>query len=355
LVTALDLTGRIDALREAPAFQTYRYVRERVLRMKELEARRGSGIYEPSDYWREDLANFDYMLDASPLIVQKLRHHCYHITGIRVYDYRSNKDEAQRRFAAKLRSLVEVGGRDLLVPESPALGGFGFSIDGGLYNIDTLKYYEVLIGMREGAILDEFRRGRERRVVWEIGAGWGGFAYQFKTLCPNVTYVISDFPELFLFSAVYLMTVFPGARVVFYDGESADDLDGRWRDADFVFVPNTLLDAVRPERLDLTINMVSFQEMTTGQVEAYVRHAFRLDCPFLYSLNRDRSPYNPQLTSVRSIIRRFYWPHEMSIMPVNYKAMLGHVDRDQAKRWRKSRDKRDLDYKHVIGWKRVLA
>jgi hypothetical protein len=355
VVTALDPTGRIDALRDAPAFRTYQYVRERVLRMKELEARRSSGIYEPSDYWREDLANFDYMLDASPLIIEKLRHHCYHITGIRVYDYRSNKDEAQRRFVMKLRSLVEIGGEELLVPESPALGGFGFSIDGALYNIDTLKYYEVLIGMREGAILDELRRGRERRVVWEIGAGWGGFAYQFKTLCPNVTYVISDFPELFLFSAVYLMTVFPDARVVFYGGESTDDLDGRWRDADFVFVPNTLLEAVRPERLDLTVNMVSFQEMTTEQVEAYVRHAFELDCPYLYSLNRDRSPYNPQLTSVRSIIRQFYWPHELSIMPVSYGASLDRARAARDGSPGKYQDKSDLDYKHVIGWKRVLV
>ena len=61
-------------------------------------------------------------------------------------------------------------------------------------------------------MLDEIR-APGRKLVWEIGAGWGGFAYQFKTLFPDVTYVIVDLPELFLFSATYLMTLFPEAKV----------------------------------------------------------------------------------------------------------------------------------------------
>ena len=100
------------------------------------------------------------------------------------------------------------------MPESPALGGFGYDIDGRLFNVDTLKFYEVLIGMERGGVLAALRE-RERPVVCEIGAGWGGFAYQFKTLFPRSTYVIVDFPELFLFSATYLATVFPDARLAF--------------------------------------------------------------------------------------------------------------------------------------------
>src|SRR3954452_22428254 len=109
------------------------------------------------------------MLDASPLIVDKLRHHCYHVTGLKVYDYRSHKDDAQRKLQDKLEALVDAGGRDLLVPEPRELGGFGFDIDGGLYNVDTLKFYEVMIALNRGAVLGEFREAADRRVVWEIG------------------------------------------------------------------------------------------------------------------------------------------------------------------------------------------
>ena len=69
----------------------------------------------------------------------------------------------------------------------------------------------------------------------------------------------------------------------------------RWRDADFVFVPNTLAHLMSPLPLDLTVNMVSFQEMTDAQVRRYARLAARAGCPLLYSLNRERSPYNPEL------------------------------------------------------------
>ena len=55
---------------------------------------------------------------------------------------------------------------------------------------------------------------------------------------------------------------------------------------------------MKPERLDLTVNMVSFQEMTEAQADAYVAKAHALNCPFVYSLNRDKSAYNPEITSV---------------------------------------------------------
>lgn len=346
------LAEKIDRLSASPCYLSYRRAREQVLRMKEYEAAHRQRIHEPSRYWEEELGNFDYMFDASPMIVDKLRHHTYHVTGLRVYDYRSNRDEAKERFEAKLRALIDVGDAGLLVPESPALGGFGFAIDGGLYNVDTLKFYEVLIALERGAILGDFRVPDRRRVVWEIGGGWGGFAYQFKTLFPETTFIITDFPELFLFSATYLTTAFPGAKVVFCaepgDAHEVDDT------TDFVFVPNTLHERVRPQQLDLTVNMVSFQEMREDQVEAYVRGAHEMECPYLYSLNRDRSGYNPEMTSVREIISRWYWPHEVPVLPVSYTRMAVGNPKKKPKPG-KAAAKPDMDYKHVCGWRRVLA
>jgi hypothetical protein len=329
---------RIDALRASAAYRNYEYVRDRVLEMRALVA--ASPEAHPSAYWQEELANFEYMFDASPLIIDKLRHHTYHITGLRVHDYRTHKDKARDQFAEKLRALVARGNPDLLVPEWRGLGGFGFDIDGQLFNIDTLKFFEVLVALEKGAVLQEFRSNTERRLVWEIGAGWGGFPYQFKTLCPNVTYVITDLPELFLFSATYLMSAFPQARVRFWGEEPGDRIFTNWRDYDFIFIPNTALAELSPERIDLTINMVSFQEMTDEQVTGYVARAHALGSPFLYSLNRERSSYNRQLESVSAIVSRFYWPREIEVMPVAYTKPLGTEP---------SKNK----YTHLLGWRRV--
>jgi hypothetical protein len=342
---AMQMQERLATLREAPAYRAYEWVRERVGAIKDLEALRRAHSHAPSSYWSEELSGFEYLLDASPLIIDKLRHHTYHVTGLRVYDYRSNQDRAKRRFAEKLQALVEVAGsRALLVPESPALGGFGHIIDGELVNLDTLKYFEVLTVLERGAVLQEFQSQSERRLVWEIGAGWGGFPYQFKTLCPNVTYVITDLPELFLFSATYLMTTFPGARVRFYGEVPPDQMFDNWQQYDFIFIPDTFHHIVRPERVDLTINMVSFQEMTTAQVTAYVQRAHELNCPFLYSLNRDRSNYNRELISVRECIGRYYWPREYPVLPVSYTKMLDDKPGPP-----------EREYKHVIGWRRVTS
>jgi hypothetical protein len=334
---ARDFQPRIDALGGAPAFRNYQHVRERVLGRRAAVEATGE---RPSAYWTEELSNFEYMLDASPLVVDKLRHHTYHLTGLRVYDYRTHRTRPRQRLVEKLRALQALAPPGLLVPEWRSLGGFGFDVDGELYNIDTLKFFEVLLALERGAVLPEFRGNAERRLVWEIGAGWGGFPYQFKTLCPNVTYVITDFPELFLFSATYLMTAFPEARVAFWGEAPTASLFESWQEIDFLFMPHTALAELAPPRLDLTVNMVSFQEMTQAQVVAYVERAYRLECPFLYSLNRDRSGYNPEIESVSEIISRFYWPRDVSILPVPYQKMLDEKPSD-------------TDYKHVIGWRRV--
>jgi hypothetical protein len=343
-----DFASRVEALANTASYRAWLAVRDEVLRLKAAEAGDGG---EPSAYWQEELANFEYMLDASPLVVDRLRQHTFHVTGVRVYDYRSERHTDRTRMAAKLAALRELGGDDLLVPESPALGGFGFEIDGGLYNIDTLKFYEVLIALRRGGVLSGLMAPDDRRLVWEIGAGWGGFAYQFKTLVPNATYVITDLPELFLFSAVYLLTQFPDCRVLFHDGskERQGEL-ARWREYDFIFSPHTQLHSLQLQRLDLALNMVSFQEMTTGQVRGYVEHASNLGAPYLYSLNRDRSPYNRELTSVRSVIGEQFHIRRVPVLPVSYPEMLDSRSRVAALLDRVGlRRTSALDYEHLVG------
>ena len=187
------------------------------------------------------------MIEASPLIVRKLRHHSFHLTGIRPYDYRTKDASRRQLFEARLAALRDLGGDALLVPESPALGGFGYDIGGRLVNVDTLKFYEVLIGMERGGVLPAMRAidasGRAP-VVCEIGAGWGGFAWQFKTLVPRARYIIVDFAEVFLFSATYLGTLFPAARMAFVGTAQTPTLAAAG-DAELVFVPHTRAHEIR--------------------------------------------------------------------------------------------------------------
>ena len=360
MTVARELRSRIDALSTGAAYRNYLTVRDRVLEM--LERGATDGTDRPSGYWREELAGFEYMLDASPLIVDKLRHHSYHLTGLKVYDYRTGKDEYERRLREKLDALLEVGDERLFVPEPAELGGFGFRYGDGLFNVDTLKFFEAMIALDRGAVLTPLREGRERHVAWEIGAGWGGLAYTFKSICPNSSYVIVDLPQVFLFSAVYLMTVMPDARVGFHgDGPLASLV----QENDFVFVPHWALDELDLPRLDLTLNMVSFQEMTTAQVETYVDAAWRLGSQYLYSLNRDRSHYNTELSSVGEIIERRFWPHEIPVLGMSYTELPGKGKKAKPPgtvtklktagkkvKQKAAADGIRRDYRHIVGWRR---
>jgi hypothetical protein len=70
-----------------------------------------------------------------------------------------------------------------------------------------------------------------RNAAWSgnSAADGGGFAFQFKTLCPNVTYVISGIPETLLVASVYLMTTFPDARFRFYGERKEGDVWSDWQ------------------------------------------------------------------------------------------------------------------------------
>jgi hypothetical protein len=325
------------------AYGVYQRVRDAVRQIAGAPPAAGAGdASRPSDYWSDELENIDYMIEASPLIVRKLRHHAYHISNVRPYDYRIKADTRRENFEARLRALQALDGGALLVPESRALGGFGYEIDGRLFNVDTLKFYEVLVGMERAGVLASLR-ALPRPMVCEIGAGWAGFAYQFRTHFPASRYVVVDFAELFLFSATYLGTLFPEATMAFCGtAETPSVADAG--DADFIFVPHTMAAQVAGLPLDLTVNMVSFQEMTDGQVRAYADMAADAACPWLYSFNRDRSPFNSQITSVSEALAERYQLTEVSVLPTDYTTVLKRPPKAG-----KNVERNEFNYRHQAG------
>ncbi len=351
-----SLVANIEALREGQHYKNYLRVREAVLAcLDEMDQSKAA----PSAYWREEVSGFDYMFDASPLIVEKLREHCYHLTGIASYAYRGHHLKAAKDFAKKLARLAAIDGSNLFVPESPILGGYGHDIEGGLVNVDTLKFYECMLALDKGGFLDSLKADVARKEVWlEIGAGWGGFAYTAKTRFPKITYVIVDLPQTLLFSATYLMSAFPEARIALYPEVSLSELSRDLGDYDFVFIPHYLFPQAA-FRVDLAVNTVSFQEMTSEQVAGYVAHLAAMGCPRLYSLNKDLSDYNPELSSITDLIETNYGPtRRIPMFEVPYttvfKPKVPPRKRFERVFGRKpKKPPRDTDYRHLVAERRA--
>jgi hypothetical protein len=120
-----------------------------------------------------------------------------------------------------------------------------------------------------------------------------------------------------------------------------------------VFFPSWSIDEVTQLHPDLTVNMVSFHEMTAAQVSGYARKASEFGSPFLYSLNRESSHYNEELESVSAELSPWYDLEEIEILPVNYMKMLEDPAKVAARVAKgKERPRDPLDYKHLVGRRR---
>ena len=134
--------------------------------------------------WRTSAVSA-HLADLGAEEVSRLRHEGTYVGGVAPTDYERPSTAAVGLFCDKLKRLVKLGGKDLVVSESPALGGFGHRVHGDLYNLDTLKHLEVLIALRRGGLLDEMMRAEERRLVVQVGPGWGGFAIAAQDAVPT--------------------------------------------------------------------------------------------------------------------------------------------------------------------------
>lgn len=343
----IDLKSRIEAARQTTMYTNYQHLRDRILLMLEDMLRAGAA---PSDYWSQEVAGFEYLFDASPLIVERFREHCYHITGIHSYPYRQHHGGKNSGHTARYAELHAIDRRGLFVPESPVLGGFGYDVGAGPANVDTLKFYEVLIGLDRAGLLESLKAGD---TVIEIGAGWGGFAYQLRTRFPGIRYVIIDLPHTMLFSSVYLNNVFPEARLIMH-GEAEFDSRLASGDFDFAFVPHYAADSHTYPAANFGVNIASFQEMTAAQVAGYAALLSRNQCAAIYSLNRKHSPYNKELESVEGELSRHYRCSPIHVLDTAYTS-IGKKDKTKsklknvAKKLKIKVGREDLGYQHLVG------
>lgn len=282
--------------------------------------------------------------EASPEDIGGLRRWSEPITGVRAADYDNPSRDLALRLKYGVASLRRHGGADLFVQESPLLGGFGVEWHRQRYNEDTVRFFKALVGLQDGSVLGDCRGGGGRRLVWEIGGGWGGFAFQFKTVCPNVTYLMTGIPELLLVSAVYLMTAFPAARCRFYDPASGAGLWNDWEQIDFIFAPDDAVADLHAPAIHVTLDLMSLRNMSGARVALHVQRAFDLGSRYFFS--QLPGPCFPEeVPETWQAIERRYWLHQV---PPPLDADAFAVDDFQ-------RAPVIDDYAQTVGWRRLVV
>ena len=340
-----EATARLDDERRAleaitaKAYDDYMMIRDHVRCMREW-SRRSPVVL--TDVEQRMVAALADLWNASPDTIATLRRRCGPMGGTCAGDYDAAASDFATRLKRELSTLRRQGPRDLFVQEPKALGGFGFEKRGELYNEDTLRFFKALVALHDGAVLQPCRdTTTDRHLVWEIGGGWGGFAHQLKTVCPNVTYVITGIPETFLVSAVYLNAVFPGARCRFVT-EPSTDLWHHWDELDFIFAPESALPVLQPPRLDLTIDIMALRAMSVERTRFHVQRAFDLECPYLYSLMPPQS--EAEQAGVWGVVERLYWPHPIPARREQWARPVIGVEPGPPP---------ETEEAHLVGWRRI--
>ncbi|CAB4334965.1 MAG: putative sugar O-methyltransferase [Actinobacteria bacterium] len=327
-----------------PIYSSYANASKELLKL--VAASRAVGR---SQYWTREIESLEYLFDASPSILKRLREHCHWVTGISSYQYANHHFDTPPHLAL-IERIGELSNRKPnleIYPERETYGGFGFPFQGNIYNADTLKYHEVIIGLTESLF---FLLKKNSYTIVEIGSGYGGLADTLLRHSPNTKLILVDFPEVLLLAWTFIGAWHPEKRIVLFDEKSLVPNS----DFDILLVPNNLLGAFQSSgtEIDLMLNTVSFQEMTTSQVQGYIDFANDLGIQFIYSLNRDKSKYNKELTSVSEIIRERYSTEELCILGTEYTAALKKVKNKPVNKIKQSiieTVNQTSPYKHIFG------
>jgi hypothetical protein len=163
--------------------------------------------------------------------------------------------------------ISQTGGRFKLVDlAGPNIGNpFGAVIDGTL--IGTGSDYQHYCAHR---ILDTLGSGR-RRVVAEIGGGYGGTAYYLiRDGGGNLKYIDFDVPESIALTSYYLMSAFPSSSFLLY-GEQ--DLTA---EADIVLMPVFEMPNMPRKSVDVTFSSHAMSDLSQDAMMEYLNVLARM-------------------------------------------------------------------------------
>ncbi len=166
--------------------------------------------------------------------------------------------------------------------KSPDVGNpYGLTIDNVFIRAgsDYLHYYASMIARL-------IRGGKQRKVVVELGGGFGGMPYYLVRDNSDITYYDFDLPENLALTAFYLLSVFPDKKIALYGEVDVGTLNPD--DYDIVLMPNFEIARMQNGSADLVFNSYSLAEMSVEAVDNYLCHFNRMSNKFIFHINHTR-------------------------------------------------------------------
>lgn len=170
--------------------------------------------------------------------------------------------------------------------DSPMIGNpYGYYVDGHFIKVcsDYQHYYATCINR-----MTSDNSEAERRVIIELGGGFGGMSYYFNRDSKNKVYVDIDLPENLALASFYLMHALPEKKVfLFGEGELTAET---FKNYDIIMLPNFEVKKIPTNSTDLVYNSYSLAEMPESSITCYVNELSRALKPagYFYHVNHTR-------------------------------------------------------------------
>jgi putative sugar O-methyltransferase len=213
--------------------------------------------------------------------------------GLIVKEYARFEDLAQGKPGAA-EAFTRAQGRNYLIwkdlfdqPDEalrvdPTVGNpWGCLINGTFVAPKAIRY------RTNAAQIDAATSDLDRRVVAEIGGGYGGLAAFLLAQVGRLTYVNFDLPETLVLCAYYLLATQPRRRIVLLDGGPFEpSLLGA---ADAILAPHFTIERFPAKSVSLFFNSFSLSEMPPPVNAAYLDQIARLTTHWFFHDNMDRA------------------------------------------------------------------
>jgi putative sugar O-methyltransferase len=135
----------------------------------------------------------------------------------------------------------------------------------------------------------------KRKLIVDIGSGYGGLDRLLSFYAPNSCFVMVDLPETLLISSYYIEANFPNKKVALLSDiiDRLDDFETLVVEYDFIIIPPSIVQKIPNQSVDLVVNTASLGFMETEYVEFYLTEIERILQPlgYFYSLNKEYSDH----------------------------------------------------------------
>jgi putative sugar O-methyltransferase len=274
-----------------------------------------TGKSSKSGFWEKNWRFFKYMLSLNDDDLRMIRFHASllsedHPLKYWVLDRSHGADripmiQAYQRYTDGLGEAYRIG--EPRIEAAPEQHGVLF--EGRIVNDDILRYQAVISNLATLGVFDHLAARNKRLAMLEVGGGYGGLAFQIAKIVRNVSYVLIDNPEALFLAGAYLALNHPTARIYLFDEATCTKAHFRdsFEEYDYLLVPDFALSELKAVDFDLFLNLMSFQEMSEKQIDAYLSFAADRCRGFLYSENFYKVPTNRELAgTVEEHLARYF-------------------------------------------------